>query len=391
MGAKRIAYINKDILVWARSRTPFSSPEEVSKNFNEIDSEKLKKWENGEELPSISEAKRLAKIYRLPFACFFLSQIPTKEPKKYIDRRTNLGTEYGVMSYELWSELTRVSADRDTIINFFDKNASVIELPEVSNSDTPSDIANKIRKFLNMPPHFKHKKEYKDNSFNFYKKKIEEKDIIVAQISKVSLSEMKGLSIFEKKFPIIAINNKDFERAKTFSLFHELAHLMRRSSSLCLIDDYERNDSEEKICDAIAANALMPEDEFKRLAYTYCLPLDKLNITNILKLADKFGVSMVSAFRRLFNLKLIDDSTYYFMYGSINNEFEKNKKAIEEKMKNKNVPFYFHVGYINLHGRTLPKTIVTAHNNGKISIGEACKIMGIKTKYFNDVSMAAML
>ena len=52
---------------------------------------------------------------------------------------------------------------------------------------------------------------------------------MVAQITGVSLSEMRGISMYYDTFPIIAINNKDFERAKVFSLFHEVAHLVRRS------------------------------------------------------------------------------------------------------------------------------------------------------------------
>ena len=102
MSKKNVAYINKDMLVWARSQTPFSSsPNEIIKRFPKIDVEKVKKMENGEIFPSIREAKELCKIYKVPFACLFLSEIPKKEPKKYFDRRTFIGLEYSEMSYEL--------------------------------------------------------------------------------------------------------------------------------------------------------------------------------------------------------------------------------------------------------------------------------------------------
>ena len=83
---------------------------------------------------------------------------------------------------------------------------------------------------------FKNKSAYRNNGFNYYRALLEHYGIMVAQITGVSLSEMRGISMYYDTFPIIAINNKDFERAKVFSLFHEVAHLVRRSSSLCLID-----------------------------------------------------------------------------------------------------------------------------------------------------------
>ena len=79
MAKKNLALINKDMLIWARSETPFaSSIDQLTLRFPRISGEKLRKWKAGEELPSIREAKDLAKIYKLPFACFFF---PKYHPK----------------------------------------------------------------------------------------------------------------------------------------------------------------------------------------------------------------------------------------------------------------------------------------------------------------------
>ncbi len=392
MSRKNLAYINKDMLVWARSETPFAlSPDQLSLRFPRINAEKLRKWESGEELPSIREAKDLAKIYKLPFACFFLSETPTKKPRRYTDRRTALGTEYDEMSYELWEEISRICADRDTLIEFCDEEVyPSVQMPIVDDSDSVEKIAAIIREFLKLPASFRYKKDYGSSSFNYFRDVLERHGIIIAQISSVSLAEMKGLSIYEDRFPIIAINNKDYERAKTFSLFHELAHLIRRSSSLCLIDDNERNDEEEKICDRIAAEVLMERTEFKRIAGSVFSKVGEWNSISLMFLADKFGVSTVSAFRRLHDLSIISDSQYYDMYRDINAAFEDNIKAIEAARAGKDIPFYFHVRYVNSHGHLLPRMIVSAQSTGKITMGEACKIMSIKSKYYGDIARAVM-
>ena len=156
-------------------------------------------------------------------------------------------------------------------------------------------------------------------------------------------------------------------------------------------DDDERNDDEEKICDRIATEVLMEPSEFKRIATLVFSKEGKWNNTALMSLADKFGVSTVAAFRRLHDLSIITDQQYHGMYKIINSEFENNIKAIEAAREGKDIPYYFHIRYVNSHGHLLPRMIVTAQNTGRITLGEACKILNIKTKYYSDIAKAVMM
>ena len=115
MAKKNNAYINHEMLVWARSETPFATTLDVEARISGLKSEKIDLWESGKELPSILEAKKLAGLYKVPFASLFLSEPPAKKPKGYTDRRTYNGTIYQETSYELWSEINRISSNRETI------------------------------------------------------------------------------------------------------------------------------------------------------------------------------------------------------------------------------------------------------------------------------------
>jgi len=64
MGAKKYAYVNHEMLVWARSETPFTTTADVANHINGFKSDLIDKWECGEELPSITEAKKLANLTR---------------------------------------------------------------------------------------------------------------------------------------------------------------------------------------------------------------------------------------------------------------------------------------------------------------------------------------
>ena len=70
MGAKKYAYVNYKMLVWARSETPFDTTSDVANHISGFRSEVIDKWERGEELPSITEAKK-----------FYLSNPPEKKQK----------------------------------------------------------------------------------------------------------------------------------------------------------------------------------------------------------------------------------------------------------------------------------------------------------------------
>jgi|GEM_PF-1249261 len=393
MGKKQYAYINNEMLVWARLETPFcESPMDVSLHCPEIDATLLDKWEKGEELPTLNEIRQLARLYKVPMACFYLSRIPQKRIAPYTDRRTNLGSVYGKMSYELWSEIRKVLEYQQKAKEYSEDNLMQDRsFPMVRINAGIDECAKSIREYLGLPLSFKNKSTYNNNAFLYFQKIIESKDIIVAQISKVELAEMKGISIYSEEFPIIAINNKDYEGAKVFSLFHEMAHLLRRSSSLCLIDDNERNDEEEKICDRIAAAVLMDETEFRIVAADVFNKYKKWNQISLTRLAERFGVSMVAAFRRLHDLGLITHNIYRALYEQINREYEALINQIMGKRKDKKSIIPYEIRYLSEHGRVFPRVIILAHSTGKITIGEACQVLGVKRKYYDSFERMVML
>lgn len=391
MAAKNYAYINKEMLLWARGETPFSTPEEAAAYLSGISAEQLASWESGSDLPSITEAKKLATLYKVPLACFYLSTPPEKRVKKYTDRRTMNGTVYCETSYELWSEIGRITSNREKLIEFADADEiGSYPLPTFTPDKSVDDVANELRAFLGIQLPFKAKSAYKNNAFNFFRSVFEHRGIAVSQISGVSLNEMRGLSICYDPCPIIAVNNRDFERAKVFSLFHELAHLVRRSSSLCKIDFDERNDDEEKICDRIAAATLLPKAPFLETAKKVFAKYNEWSSVSLQAVGDKYGVSSVVVLRRLYELGSIQKSMYIKIYKLLNDEFEAKRELIEQSRKGKNIPVYFHVKYLNQQGYLFPRAILNAHANGKLTYGEMCRTLNVNSKHIGNIERAVM-
>ena len=390
MDRKKYAYVNKDMLKWARGETPFATTFDVEVQQKGIKAEKLEMWESGEELPSITEAKKLAALYKVPFASFFLPTPPEKEPKNYADRRTYGGTVYREISYGLWKEIERITQNRKIMLDYSNGQTEYEEIPSFDATASIKDMAQTIREYLGIKPPYRTKSLYKGNAFSYFRGILEDKGIIVAQITEVSLDEMKGVSIYYEKYPIIAVNNKDYERAKVFSLFHELAHIIRRSSSLCMIDFDERNDDEEKLCDRIAAEILMPDVSFKELTRelkaeyygwsTYCLQA----------IGDRFAVSSAAVVRRLYELNIISYFEYQKLYQKLSDEFEAKKMAKDMAQDNE-FRIKYYIKYLSKEGYLFPRIVVSAYYRGDLSYGELCRTLNLKSKHIDSIERAVML
>ena len=72
-----VAYINKDLLVWARKRAQFTEVEAAKKATTK--EHIYLAWERGESLPTLKQAKTLASKLSIPLGYLYLDDIPDDE------------------------------------------------------------------------------------------------------------------------------------------------------------------------------------------------------------------------------------------------------------------------------------------------------------------------
>lgn len=65
MGKKNVAYINGEMLKWAREQTPFLSTDMVELEKPKISSSNLSKWENGEDYAYSSGKMTMGEMCRI--------------------------------------------------------------------------------------------------------------------------------------------------------------------------------------------------------------------------------------------------------------------------------------------------------------------------------------
>lgn len=385
MSGRNYAFVSPEMMKWARSETPYKDVSEVAAKVS-LNAEDITSWESGKSLPSVTSAKKLAKLYDVPFACFYLPCPPAKKPRPYVDRRTAYGVSGVEIGYVLWREIRRIMFNREIIIDLLSEESKALSsIPLVNSSDSVESVACTIRNYLGIKLPFKYKTSYSNNAYNFYRDVIEKKGIMVAQITAVDKSEIKALSIFYDTVPIIAVNGKDWERSKVFSLFHEMAHLVRRSSSLCSIDFEKTDDSEEQICNSIAAATLLPEHEFKEVSSKCFSNYKSWTDSCLQKIADSFGTSTSVVLRRLYALNIVDAKYFFARLKDLNEAFldsgADNKKGF---------PVDYFYKYINMEGRLFPRVLFGAYARGDVSYGELCRTLNLSPVHISNVEQAVM-
>lgn len=120
------------------------------------------------------------------------------------------------------------------------------------------------------------------------------------QMSRVPVEECRGFALDDEQLPVIMLNGADAAQARSFTLLHELAHLLDRTGAVCLLDD----DREvEQRCNRFAAAVLMPQRAVGDVVGGRD-PSDAVDTV-----ARRFRVSPVAAALRLLGMGLVDQAT----------------------------------------------------------------------------------
>jgi len=294
------ANINPEVLGWARRVAGVGVSDAARKAA--VAPERVGAWEAGDDLPTLRQLRLLAKAYRRPTAFFYRSTVPPEPPALPDYRLLPQEAPEEGQSPPLRYEIRRAASRRDTALEIL---ALLGESPRDvtlagSRHETVSTIAGRIREFLavtveeqsSWPGHY--------DALRNWTAAAEEQGIFVFQFSGIEVSEVRGFSLSERPLPVVALNGKDAVRGRIFTLFHELVHTALDLSGLCDLHDTEGFNWVEPFCNAVAAEALMPEQalldrEVVRVHGTYPVWQD----SELVPLANYFWVSREAILRKL--------------------------------------------------------------------------------------------
>ena len=340
--------------------------------------EKVEDWESGAKPITFIQAQEFAKAIHIPFGFLYLETFPEISKPNLVDFRTVGDLESPQYSTPLRRILDIVQTRVDWMNDFLKSHDIEPNIYVGRGANMQDDeIINDISNHLNLSSLLK--KGTKEEHNRELVKRIENLGIMVmrssnagnghAKNNELDVSEFRGFAICDKYAPAIFINTNDAKQAQNFTLLHELTHIWLGQSGISDASPISHN-SDEKRCNKIAAECLVPTDIFLE-KWNNNLTINELAV----ELASHFKVSDWVIVRRALDLHLIDFNQYQAYIKII----QKRNAALKEQQKLNDA------GGPNWHtlqkAKISPyfaKTVALQALGGKIPLTEAHRLTGIK-------------
>ena len=362
--------INPKILEWARLEMGCSKTEIATRVH--VNQAQYESWENTGTGLSLDNIIVLSKACKRQIAFFFLPTVPPKT-KKPTDYR-NLEPNQRKLTEKSLLALRRTVRFQDFISNlngleYYRDKYSWIEEYHKYFTGFPTGFdedSNWIRDLLHYPIHEQiTAKITSEASYARWRNSIEYYlGIHVFQFS-MSKAELQGFSYSDSVPYCIGINNTYPATSRTFTLFHELAHIINRQSGMCKPDDtsIRRQDNvTEYDCNSFAGRLLVPSKEV--------VPANDKE--TIFQYAKEFKISSEVYLRRLFSLDYVSQSDFFQLLDQIRQAVLPTTPHYSSSPVNKSM---------NSRGLSLFNSTLDAMNNRRISYSQASDILGLKIGY----------
>ena len=356
--------INPQILKKCREQMCLSQ-EDVKKKVSTI-----AEIENSNKEPTPNQLTTLGELYHVPRWVFIANKLPLEYQydNKPTFRKLKLRNSTTFKIPKVRQLISKVEQYRRL---FLELKEDINEpIPKFSTKNIPlfnlnlvAQTAKAVRKWLKLNNPLK---------FDVLREKLEQQNIFIFMTSKykgwsqIDINSFRGLSIFHDTLPIIIINDSDFKKAQSFTLFHELGHLLKKHTS---IGCNNVHNTEEKWCDKLAGCILMPDTQNLRNSRIN-------NLTDLKKIAKHYKVSNYSCLVRLKQLRLIDQKTFSNFETQLNTEYRRS----QEQYRNDPIPIRRNIirETNKRFGNSFVRTVIHSMNDKELTLHKASQILDIK-------------
>lgn len=241
-----------------------------AKGFRDIEA-----WERQESAPTYPQLEKLAEALKTPVAVFFFPEPPEVPPIRE-SFRTLPDAQYEGLPSAMHFLLRKAKAFQMNLEELHDgKNPAERYILRDLRFDLGADtaaMARKVREYLGVTLEEQMGWESSGAAFEAWRAVLEGHGVAVFKDAfKIKDADGRdpysGFCLYDDTFPLIYVNNSAKTR-ESFTLFHELAHLLFETSGVDAPEDdfaeYQREGDRwiEATCNAFAAEFLLPQERF---------------------------------------------------------------------------------------------------------------------------------
>lgn len=336
--------IKHTILQWARETSKLTL-EDAAHKLNLKDTkkasaaEKLAVYECGKKEPSRSLLLRMSRQYHRPLLTFYLDK-PPRTGDRGEDFRTlpdQFEEAENVYVDVLIRDIkARQSTVRETLIDVDEENRLGF-IGKYTIDNGVERIVQAIREALNISlDDYRSQPSYKD-AFRFLRQQVEMAGIFVllkgnlgSYHSNIAVTAFRGFALSDNIAPFIVINDRDAEAAWSFTMMHEMAHLILGQTGVSGARGEKRI---EKFCNNVASELMLPAVEFGRFQLS-SLDFETLK-TEISGYAYAQKLSNSHIAYRLYRRGDIDLPLWENLHEYYRSKWLESRQAIQEKNKQK--------------------------------------------------------
>lgn len=366
--------INPEVIRWARETAGLTIEQVVEKiDRKRVTSDVVLAWEDGSQSPSYAQLERLAyEIYRRPLAVFFFPEPPEEATPKQ-SFRTLPDYEIELMPARIKLLLRKAKALQLNLSELYEgvnpSDKQIIRDLAFNPKDPASAIATTVRRYLSVDLSSQFSQKSAADAFKFWRNILEKNGVFVFKDA-FKEDSFSGFCLYDDRFPVIYVNNsKPFTR-QSFTLFHELAHLLFKTGGVDIrLDDYIdhlKGDDKliEVLCNRFAGEFLVPTNDFQQR-----IQGPSPDESTIQNLADTYNVSREVILRKFFDLNLVDQSFY---------QARVDAWAQEGGSKGAGGSYYFNVrAYL---GQTYIEKAFSRYHQNHIAVEQLADYLGVKVK-----------
>ncbi|MBF9018615.1 MULTISPECIES: XRE family transcriptional regulator [unclassified Oceanispirochaeta] len=363
------AEIEPSILIWARER--YSTTHEIVAQKTNISEENIINFEEGDAQPSFAQLRKIANFFRLSISAFFLPYPPGREAHVTASLRRLSGMSTDSFSIELTREIIDAIEKRDFYLSVTEPN-DIIDWPF---TEEKTYNAVEVRDILGFD--IGTQRSWRDSriAFNTLRYYFESLGILVFQVSKIAIDEFRACAISEYPIPIIIINRSDSYNGRSFSMVHELYHLINQQYDIEINPTAKIIPPElisiEQDANSFASDFLIPSDVFlSEITRFWRDDPDQF----IYSISRKYSVSKEFIARRLLDEKIIDENYYYLV---------RDEGIKRSKRKGGFVPP--NVDCLSKNGKIYSSAVFEELLSGRLSRVQASSYLDVKEKWFDRI------
>jgi Zn-dependent peptidase ImmA (M78 family)/transcriptional regulator with XRE-family HTH domain len=339
----------------------------------------IEAWETGEDAPSYPQLETLAyDVYKRPLALFFMPT-PPDEPRPRAEFRSLPDADLRELSRDTTLLIRKARAFQTALVELYgDRNPVATPIWRQARLNPRAAVARqavRVREALGVTLEDVRERPDADSALKLWRRAIERAGLHIFKDT-FKQRELSGFCLWHPEFPVILINNSTTKTRQIFSLIHELAHVLCDRSGISRFDSRGIEElppadrAIERFCNAIAAEILVPMDDFEIAARG--IDAQRASDDQFAALAGRYHVSRSVVLRRFAERGDIDFERY----------LAKDREWAKQQREGSSGGNYYATQGAYLSEQFL-REVVSRYSRRLLTKSEAAELIGVKPKNFD--------